>query len=81
MKTKPSERIRAGYVPVEIRWWVVGDPQTLHRTTHWCVHRQEAFELLQWAAGDRTEAFQGDTFVLTPGMRVLTAERLDELSA
>jgi len=81
-RTKPTDRLAGGQVPVEIRWHLEGDA-TIHKTTFWCRHREEARQLLGWVhiSPMQVIGFRGEEFVITPTMRVISAERLDGLLA
>lgn len=80
-RTKPTERIAGGQCPVEVRWRLAGDP-TIHKTTFWCVHLQEAIDFLEWTKISHLQlgGFRAEEFVITPEMRIISAENIGPLS-
>lgn len=81
-RTKPTERIAGGQVPVEVRWHLHGDT-TVHKTTFWCQHREEARQFLVWLHESPLQqtGFFTEDFVITSEMRIISIERLDGLLA
>lgn len=78
-KTSPTDRVRVGFVPVEIRF-VVPPGHDIHKITIWCEHREEAKQLLDAMHLHPFPGFRGTTFSLPPGLLVVFAERTDWLA-
>lgn len=80
-KRTPTEKIDAGLVPVEVSWHLRGC-FTIQKRTLWCVNVNEARDFLEWARISHMQlgSFRAENFVITPEMRIITAENLGVMS-
>jgi hypothetical protein len=75
-RTSPSERIRSGYVPIEIRYHDGTEPRKM---TLWCEHQEEARILMDESVKEAFPGFRGKYFCLAPGLNIISLERTDWL--
>jgi hypothetical protein len=76
-KTSPTDRVRSGYVPVEIRYMHASE---LRKMTLWCEHQEEALALMGVFMKPKFPGFRGKYFTLAPGLKMVSIERTDWLT-